>query len=595
MTAAKVLSLAAGLLLTAPLLGGMVETKDGRVWSGRVRVEENGGVAIQMADGQTQRVALAQIRLAQLQESVAGAGKLPRGWRAEEIGGVQGVSGESQGGQFLRVSGGTVKDTRQQAAYLVHRVLHADGEVSVRLRELSGSNTCAAGVMMRENLETTGGFVLLAVSPDRRLLLASREAGWRNLEQRWLGPATLPLWLKLVRQHKSRQVTAFTSANGSDWRQVGQTPLNCRTEPFPEASDQWRPAVHVGVALTSPGAGPEALARFDKLDAMAEGLMGEYFLDSRFRSLRFARPDPKIEFHWGEGSPLHDIPADHFGVRWTGVLEPRVSGTYLFHVDADNDATLWLDGKEIKTGNFRKESKPDSLPLVGGRKYRVKLEYREGAGAASVKLGWTSPRQPLEVIAAPQLSCPCGPEAPVQEVDVEDAVTNAFSFRGLRLCQGSFIAGQVRSGDDAVFKVAFAGQEDFPVPRSKTALLVLRPARAALALPPEDTRTGVVLRNGDFLDAAFAGLQGRSLTMSSALFGRRTYSLDDSQVAAVVLQPGAPRSAALCEVRLKNGSRLRLNALRAESGVLRAEDTSLGEIALPVRDLIEIRAAAPSE
>jgi hypothetical protein len=456
-----------------------------------------------------------------------------------------------------------------------------------RVESVTGSAPAVAGVMLRENLEPTGGLTLLGISPDQHLRFESREHGWQPLQQQDLGAVRLPLWLKLVREEK--MVIAFRSGDGAAWQQVAQSPLACKVEPFPDGSDTWRPKLHVGLTVAASGREDSATARFGQVAVTARGLLGEYFADDNFRAFRFARPDSKIEFYWGEGSPSPEIPSDHFSVRWTGQLEPRNSGDYHFHLDADNDAWLWVDGKPAPTVRFNKSGPPGgALRLRAGQKYPIKLEFKEGAGAASVRLGWSTQNQTAAAIPGSQLSYLYGDRSPDEEP--APPTTHAVQVPGLWLRHGSFIAGSVLSADEAVTRISFAGRTPFEITGTRVARVILRTFRRALPIEAARDRPGVWLRNGDFLEGDLKSLDGHTLTVRSLLMGQRSFGLDSGEALALLLHPYSPLPAPW-EARLATGSVLRVKTLRRAGESLLAEDTTLGTVAIPEHELVEIRSA----
>src|SRR5206468_4024453 len=109
----------------------------------------------------------------------------------------------------------------------------------------------------------------------------------------------------------------------------------------------------------------------------------------------------------------------------------------------DNEARLWVDGVELPQVSFKKdrEYKGRELPLKAGEKYDIKLEFKEGAGAASVRLGWSSPSQPFQTIPAGQLSYEYDPNFP--DDGERAASTNAIFTKGLWLRNGTYIAGRI--------------------------------------------------------------------------------------------------------------------------------------------------------
>jgi hypothetical protein len=579
-------------LRAAPIGGGLVETKDGKTYAGRVQLVDGPSLRIQVGDGSTKELPLAQVRLARMGTRDTSMADLPSGWFVEDTG--QGQSRSSgRDDQFqLRATAEPPREPKQAPLHCVYRVLRGDGDIVARLQEVAGPPSSLAGVMMHENLEVMGGCVLLGVSPDKHLRLRSRENGWSALTDRDLGTITLPIWLKLSRQEKDRQVRFLKSTDGRNWQALGQVGLGCRVEPWPEGSDNWRPKVHLGLAVANTNAPSEATARMEQTTITARGLLGEYFADSGFRSIVFSRPDDRMEFWWGESSPGPDIPEDHFGVRWTGRVQPRFSESYRFQMEADNDARLWLNGQELPTGMFKKDDKGKQVPLVAGQWYDLKIEFKEGAGAASFRLGWSSRSQALEVIPASQLSCVLrGPLLPAEPGTAPDGA-DPLPQKGVRLIHGSFLAGKVFSMNDGMARVTFARQQDFPIARSKIAEIRFLTSKNAIGSSPSRELPGVVLKTGSYLECEVTSLTENTLSVRSTLLGARSYNPQNGEVAAVLLRDRKPLPAAY-ELRLAGGSILRASGLEPASNLLQVEDTTLGRIQVPLSLLREIRSPAP--
>jgi hypothetical protein len=116
-----------------------------------------------------------------------------------------------------------------------------------------------------------------------------------------------------------------------------------------------------------------------------------------------------INFDWGTGSPAPEVMADDFFVRWTGFVQPYVSGDYTFTVSADDGINLWVNNKLIindwtdhpfttfeGTVHLKAQSFFPSL-------YPIRLEYYDKGGGAAVKLAWKSNSFHTEVIPQQQL------------------------------------------------------------------------------------------------------------------------------------------------------------------------------------------------
>jgi hypothetical protein len=163
----------------------------------------------------------------------------------------------------------------------------------------------------------------------------------------------------------------------------------------------------------------------DSLDNLSNflphGLRGDYFADSAFDALGATRIDPTINFKWGQdppyvGDPMPNKWTDnlnqtwyvHYTVRWLGRVVPNYSETYTFHLTVDDGAMLWVNDRLII--NAWKDQGPTEysgqIALTAGEPARIKLLYYNAWFSATVKLAWSSPSQPKQIIPAAQLIAP---------------------------------------------------------------------------------------------------------------------------------------------------------------------------------------------
>jgi photosystem II stability/assembly factor-like uncharacterized protein len=131
-----------------------------------------------------------------------------------------------------------------------------------------------------------------------------------------------------------------------------------------------------------------------------DGLAGAYFRTADLSGDGVTRIDPEVSFDWAAGAPAAEFPADGFSVRWTGQVRARHSETHTFYVQADDGVRLWIDGR-LLIDWWQEQPAAEyaaALPLVGGRRYDVRLEYADVSGSATVRLLWSSASTPREVI-----------------------------------------------------------------------------------------------------------------------------------------------------------------------------------------------------
>ncbi|MEV0260170.1 alpha-L-fucosidase [Streptomyces sp. NPDC050617] len=118
------------------------------------------------------------------------------------------------------------------------------------------------------------------------------------------------------------------------------------------------------------------------------------------------RIDRTINYAWKfSGSPAPSIPADHFSTRWTGSIQPRFSDTYTFTTVSDDTARVWIDGRLLIDNTKPHDATIDkaSIPLRAGHKYAIRVEHTEQTGEATMKLLWSTPNQPQEIVPTTQL------------------------------------------------------------------------------------------------------------------------------------------------------------------------------------------------
>ena len=130
----------------------------------------------------------------------------------------------------------------------------------------------------------------------------------------------------------------------------------------------------------------------------ASGLQGEYFNnDSLQGAPALTRTDEKIDFHWGAGSYAPNGPVDQFSARWSGYFIPFGDDDYKFYVSADDGVRLFINDKQVIDDWQRHGETLDtySTHLEKGKPYKIRLEYFEAVGTATVRFGIAAATKPL--------------------------------------------------------------------------------------------------------------------------------------------------------------------------------------------------------
>jgi len=140
------------------------------------------------------------------------------------------------------------------------------------------------------------------------------------------------------------------------------------------------------------------------------GLLGAYYnVVDLVGTPTLTRVDPVVAFDWADGSPDAALPTDEFSARWTGQVQAPVSGFYRFATGSDDGVRLSVGGQLLVdnwTGHGYTLDNADPIYLEAGQKYDVALEFFESGGEAVIRLFWSHPGQPSQVIPQSQLYPP---------------------------------------------------------------------------------------------------------------------------------------------------------------------------------------------
>jgi hypothetical protein len=99
-----------------------------------------------------------------------------------------------------------------------------------------------------------------------------------------------------------------------------------------------------------------------------------------------------------------------FSARWTGLIEPKVSGEHTFFTRSNDGVRLWIDDKPV-IDNWTDHSETEDSGKIGleaGKKYRIRMEYFYNGGWGVTRLFWSAPGQAREIVPATAVSQPDG-------------------------------------------------------------------------------------------------------------------------------------------------------------------------------------------
>ncbi len=142
-------------------------------------------------------------------------------------------------------------------------------------------------------------------------------------------------------------------------------------------------------------------------DGNAHGVQAEYFENPDLQGQpKLRRSEPRIYFDSNMEDPalMAAIGREKYSVRWTGTLTPAATGDYRLSIRAGfgrpgGQARLFLDGKELNF-NGAERSPQIQARLERGRKYEVRMEYRQPGAGGGTQFAWIPPAGDLLAEAA---------------------------------------------------------------------------------------------------------------------------------------------------------------------------------------------------
>ena len=134
------------------------------------------------------------------------------------------------------------------------------------------------------------------------------------------------------------------------------------------------------------------------------GLLAAYHDRPNFKGRVIYRIDQTVNHQWRSRQPVFDLPRDYFSVRWSGELEPPVTGEYTFTLHANDGGKLTVGelalGRWEALSGFREVGK---VSLKAGERVPFAFEFFDNYGEASARVFWKGPGFQEMPIAPTQL------------------------------------------------------------------------------------------------------------------------------------------------------------------------------------------------
>ncbi|MCX6152253.1 MAG: glycoside hydrolase family 3 C-terminal domain-containing protein [Ignavibacteriales bacterium] len=121
------------------------------------------------------------------------------------------------------------------------------------------------------------------------------------------------------------------------------------------------------------------------------GLKGEYFTNPDISgNPKEVRIDTLIDFNFEGKTIPKGFPLENFSVRWTGTLLAPEDGKYQLALTGDDGYRLFLDDSLLIDDwtEHAPTTKSGTIEIQKGSKHKIRIEYFQKAGGASIKFSW---------------------------------------------------------------------------------------------------------------------------------------------------------------------------------------------------------------
>jgi beta-glucosidase len=201
-------------------------------------------------------------------------------------------------------------------------------------------------------------------------------------------------------------VALLGNYNGISSRQV--TPLEGIARQFSTAQVRYA----LGATYTASTHALVPTAFLAPPEGGGRGLLVEYFNNPELQGdPKLRRTEPRAYLDMGMEDPavVAAVGQEKYSIRWTGSLTPLTTGEYDLTVRTGTwnrtaKARLFLDDKELTFGSgpstqmtstqsamgFGRSARA-RVQLEGGRKYALRVEYRQPGSGGTMQLGWSPP------------------------------------------------------------------------------------------------------------------------------------------------------------------------------------------------------------
>lgn len=149
------------------------------------------------------------------------------------------------------------------------------------------------------------------------------------------------------------------------------------------------------------------LVGWHRWESNRKGLLGSYFRDVNLASFVGSHVDPCVNFKWGRRPAWKHGKNSNYSIRWDGYLFAPGDDEYELLTKSDDGVRLYLDN-HLLIDNWTTHAETMNRASVDLKRgyHRIKIEYFQKGGPASIRLYWKTKNELRPEIISPEFLVP---------------------------------------------------------------------------------------------------------------------------------------------------------------------------------------------
>lgn len=130
------------------------------------------------------------------------------------------------------------------------------------------------------------------------------------------------------------------------------------------------------------------------------GFVVSYYGDTEFRERVAHRARRSVVHNYGEGRPARGVPVNNHSSRWEGWLHIRDAGDYVFFLQSQGGARLWIAEELVvdKWDDHQWVPGAHGSAYLSNGVHKIVIEHYKTTGPGAIRLRWKGEAVPANTV-----------------------------------------------------------------------------------------------------------------------------------------------------------------------------------------------------